>query len=258
MVYRKVTKHPTGTKGFEMILCHDLESHETRGFLKGGPQILEALDYLKSSERDIMHPMLLPVIFLSLKIESKGETSQQEAQNQIRHIEYKLRNIRPVREAFISEDESTTLEAVNVDLSACHKRVWKRPETYLELIDEFQKSLQSIVDFLTKHSRAPNSDMLVTHSNLRSRLELLRQRMRGIQSSAQTTLQRIDMQRSVLHNILLNQQNQIALQIEKRKQRQEEEKDLTTHRWNRTQLSFSLLGSIFLPMTVVSVSSPDS
>jgi hypothetical protein len=247
-VYRKVTKHPKGTKGFEMILCHDLETHETRGFLKGGPQILEALAYLRRSDRDIIHPMLLPVIVLSLKIGSKSETSQQEAQNQIRLIEVRLRNTRPVRQAFISENEGIALEAVNADLSACHKKVWKRPETYLELIDEFHNSLQAIA------CKDHKSELFSIHLNLRSRVELLRQRMRGIQSSAHSTLYRIDMQRSVLHNILLNQQNQIALQIEKRKQKQETVKELAVSGWNRTQLLLSLLGSIFLPITVVAVS----
>jgi Mg2+ and Co2+ transporter CorA len=231
-----------------MILCHDLEIHETRGFLKGGPQILEALAYLKRSGLDIVHPMLLPVIVLSLKIGSKSETSQQEAQNQIRLIEVRLRNTRPVRQAFISEDEGVVLEEVNADLSACHKKVWKRPETYLELIDEFHNSLQAIA---WKDQRAEFSSIRL---KMRSRVELLRQRMRGIQSSAHTTLCRIDMQRSVLHNILLNQQNQIALQVEKRKQKQETVKELAVSRWNRTQLLLSLLGSIFLPITVVAVS----
>ncbi len=94
-----------------------------------------------------MHPMLLPVIVLSLKIGSRSEALQQEAQNQIRLIEVRLMNTRPVQGS-ISENEGTALEAVNADLSACYKRVWKRPETYLELIDEFQKSLQIIDGFV--------------------------------------------------------------------------------------------------------------
>ena len=196
--------------------------------------------------------MLLPVIVLSLKIGSKSETSQQEAQNQIRLIEVQLRNIRPIRQAFISEDEGIALEAVNADLSACHKKVWKRPETYVELIDEFHNSLQAIACTDQK------SELFSIHLSLRSRVELLRQRMRGIQSSAHTTLNRIDMQRSVIHNILLNQQNQIALQIEKRKQKQETMKELAVRGWNRTQLLLSLLGSIFLPITVVAVSFPEN
>lgn len=239
-----------------MILCHDIETHETRGFLKGGLKILEALAYLRRSDRDIIHPMLLPVIVLSLKIESRSETSQQEAQNQIRLIEVRLRNTRPVQQAFISENEGIALEAVNADLSACHKRVWKRPETYLELIDEFHNSLQAIASVFPDYYQ--KSELFSIHLNLRSRVELLRQRMRGIQSSAHTTLYRIDMQRSVLHNILLNQQNQIALQIEKRKQKQETVKELAISGWNRTQLLLSLLGSIFLPMTVVAVSFPEN
>ncbi|PMD40466.1 hypothetical protein L207DRAFT_528818 [Hyaloscypha variabilis F] len=248
VVYRKVTKHPKGTKGFEMLLCHDFSTRETRGFFKGGPQILEALAYLRTSDRDIIHPMVLPVIVLSLKIEGRSEASQQEAQNQIRLIEVRLRNTRPVNHASISENEGITLEAVNADLSACHKRVWKRPETYLELIDEFQRALQmTIVPSVYNET----TQLFSINLNLQSRIELLRQRMRGIQSSAYTTLHRIDMQRSVLHNILLNQQNQIALQIEKRKQRQEKEKEIAIIGWNRTQLLLSLLGSIFLPMTVV-------
>jgi hypothetical protein len=150
--------------------------------LKGGLKILEALAYLRRSDRDIIHPMLLPVIVLSLKIESRSETSQQEAQNQIRLIEVRLRNTRPVQQAFISENEGIALEAVNADLSACHKRVWKRPETYLELIDEFHNSLQAIASFFP--DKYPKSEPFSIHLNLRSRVELLRQRMRGIQSSA--------------------------------------------------------------------------
>ncbi|KAH8587906.1 hypothetical protein B0O99DRAFT_640640 [Bisporella sp. PMI_857] len=248
IVYRKVTKQPKGTKGFEMVLSHDFETNETRGYLKGGQQILEALAYLRTSVRDIIHPMLLPVIVLSLKIQGRSETSQQEVHNQIRLIEARLRNTRPVKQASISENEGITLEAVNADLSACHQKIWKRPEAYLELIDEFQKSLQIIASSSRKDQ---NPELFSVHSNLRSRLELLRQRVRGIQNSAQTTLHRVDMQRSVLHNILLNQQNQIALQIENRNQRQEKEKELAVGQWNRTQLLLSLLGSIFLPITVV-------
>ncbi|KAK0510540.1 hypothetical protein JMJ35_006972 [Cladonia borealis] len=244
-MYRKVTRQPKGTKGFEMTLCHDLETREKRGFLKGGPQLLEALAYLRSSDRDIIHPMLLPVIVLSLKIGSRTETLQHEALNQIRLIEAQLRNIRPIRRAFISEDESMALEAVNADLAVCHRKVWKRAETYVELMDEFYNSLQAIA------CTDQESRLFSIHLSLRSRVELLRQRMRGIQSLAYDTLDRIDMQRSVIHNILLNQQIQIALQIEKRKQKQETIKELAVRGWNRTQLLLSLVGSIFLPMTVV-------
>jgi hypothetical protein len=159
-----------------------------------------------------MHPMVLPVIFLSLKIEGRSEVSQQEAQNQIRLIEVRLRNIHPINHASISENEGITPEAVNADLSACHKRVWKRPETYLEVIDEFQRALQMAIVPSVYYNETPQ--MFSINLNLQSRIELLRQRMRGIQSSAYTTLDMIDMRRSVLHNILLNQQNQIALQIE--------------------------------------------
>ena len=235
-----------------MTLCHDLETHETRGFLKGGPKILEALAYLRSSDRDIIHPMLLPVIVLSLIVGSKIETLQHEALNQIRLIEVQLRNIRPIRQAFISEDESIALEAVNADLAACHRKVWKRPETYVELFNEFYNSLDAIA------CTDRESELFRMHLSLRSRVELLRQRMRGIQSSAYITLDRINMQRSLIHNILLNQQNQIALQIEKRKQKQETMKELAVRGWNRTQLLLSLLGSIFLPMTVVAVSFPEN
>jgi hypothetical protein len=260
IIYRKASmKHNTRPKGYELILSYDTQQATTRGFLKGAEsaQIQTYIMHLKASGADIIHPLLLPMILLVDKVGNRSEEAQREARNQIRSIETRLKQQMGHRSSeSLHKGDGLDLSAINADLTVCHSLVWKHPRTYIELIDNFQAALNAIYKKKIEDLVGANSCNVAferVHKGFNSRLDLSRQRLQGMESASITTLSRIDMQRTALHNILLIRQSQTALQIEDRQQIEAQQKFTANESWSRTQLSLSLLGTFFLPGAFIAV-----
>jgi hypothetical protein len=215
--------------------------------------------HLKASGPDIIHPLLLPMTLLVDKVGNRSEEAQREARNQIRSIETRLKQQmgHPSPE-YLNKGDGLDLSVINADLTNCHSLVWKHPRTYIELIDNFKAALNAIHrdKFPFGGSVVANSCNIAferAHKGFNSRLDLSCQRIRGMESASITTLSRIDMQRTALHNILLIRQRQTALQIEERQQIEAHQKFTANENWSRTQLSLSLLGTFFLPGAFIAV-----
>jgi hypothetical protein len=210
--------------------------------------------HLKGSIEDLVHPMLLPMIILTDKIGGRSEQEHREARFLIRDIESRLNtyghNLATTQ--VHANRSSSDLNTINADLTYCHSLVWKHPRSYLDLIDDFQEALNAFLSSLPNYVGAYKR-ILPVHMRMLSRLKFSRQRMRGMDAFAQSTLSRIDMQRTTLHNILLNRQTQTVLQIEERQQREAHAKFCENQRWSRSQMSLSLLGTLFLPGAFIAV-----
>ena len=231
----------------------------TRGFLKGGTnsKISMYIRHLKESASEIMHPMLLPMIILVGKIGGRSEKGHREARFLIRDIESRLEASGHNFTTQVYGRSASDLNKINIDLMKCHSRIWKHPKAYIDLIDDFQEALNGFMSrVLTCNAVRSEINVMIQEIHIRmlSRLSLSRQRMRGMEAFSQTTLSRINMQRTSLHNILLNLQTHTALQIEERQQLEAHEKFRANQNWSRSQMSLSLLGTVFLPGAFIAVS----
>lgn len=203
--------------------------------------------HLKTSAAETIHPMLLPMIILNEQIGVPAEKSQYDARSQIRKIEMRLK-----QQVSLGQPDGKELDAINSDLANCPSIVWKDPRAYLEIIVNFKRALE-VFDTMVLGDSA-SSAVKVLGKKMRSRLDLSHQRVRGIESYSRTTLRRIDIQRTILHNFLLNRHTSITLQIEERQQLEAHRKFTANQSLSRSQLSLTFLGTFFLPGAFLAVS----
>jgi len=253
IIYRKADREPGGTSTcFALLMSHTYDKASSRvvGFYKGAwnSNTASYIEHLRKSAKEIIHPMLLPLIILSNRIGPKQEIHLRQARAELRVIEVALlehmRSLRPV---------SMSLNEINANLLACHSRIWKNPGASHKIIDRVESILQNIS---RGRCCTETEEALVQQINQRylNRVAFIRERLRGIEGCCHTTLSRIDMQRTALHNTLLNRQTETALQIEARRQLEDERKFSVNQTWNKNQRTIGLLGIFFLPGALIAVS----
>lgn len=81
------------------------------------------------------------------------------------------------------------------------------------------------------------------HASMLSRLEFYKRKLQGIESYAYTTLQRLDIQRAALYNIIAQRESKLNFQMaaDQRKLAHASKRDSTA------QKTIALLGAVFLP-----------
>lgn len=104
------------------------------------------------------------------------------------------------KESYVNEGV-IDLDALNRDLVECHSQVlWKRPKAYLEILTGVEKALQNFHEKLPEERQGP--EMRQLQSSMMGRLDFYRVKLGGLESHAKVTLQRLDIQRSALYNII--------------------------------------------------------
>lgn len=188
------------TRGWELMLSHDVNNGITNGYAKGTPSsdMVECMKHLKACVLQIGHPLLLPIIIFSHDVSFKTDIKQRDARDWLRRLEHavSMRSEIEEKEGYVSEGV-VDLDAINRDLVECHSQVlWKRPKAYLEILTEIEKCLHRFIDKLPDKRRS--SEVRKLHASLESRLEFYRVKLQGIESYAYTTLKRLDIQRSAV------------------------------------------------------------
>jgi hypothetical protein len=252
IIYRKAhSKLGEGSTSYKLLMSHtyDKASSTVIGFYKGArsSNSVSYIEHLKKSAKEIIHPMLLPLIILSNRVGQKQEARQREARAKLRLIEVALlEHMRP------SGPVSMSLTEINASLLACHSRVWKNPKASHKIVDRVEIILKRISGGL----HFTEEEVLLKQINQQylDRVAFIRERLSGIESYCHSTLSRIDMQRTVLHNILLNQQIETTLKINQRQTLEDERKFSVNQTWNNNQRTISLLGIFFLPGAFIAVS----
>jgi hypothetical protein len=204
IVYRKSDVRKKGyTRGWELTLSHSINETLTTGFCKGTPSsdIVECIKHLKACSSQVFHPLLLPTIIFSHDISFKTEIKQRDARDWLRRLEHavSMRSEIQEQEGYVSKDGIVDLDAVNRDLVECHSQVlWKRPKAYLEILDEMEISMEKFLSKLPERRRV--KEMRQLHASMLARLDFYKIKLRGIDSYAHTTLQRLDIQRSAVRS----------------------------------------------------------
>ncbi|TVY67506.1 hypothetical protein LSUE1_G008439, partial [Lachnellula suecica] len=144
IIYRKSDVRKKGlTRGWELMLSHDVNNGVTTGFSKGTPSsdIVECIKHLKACAPQVGHPMLLPLIIFSHDLSYKTDIKQRDAREWLRRLENAISMRNEIRESDGYWKEGLMeLDGVNRDLVECHSQVlWKRPKAYLEILVAFEK-----------------------------------------------------------------------------------------------------------------------
>ncbi|KAE9362787.1 hypothetical protein N431DRAFT_551031 [Stipitochalara longipes BDJ] len=235
IVQRKSDLRKKGmTRGWELILSHELQSGITSGFCKGTPSsdIADCIEHLKACVLEIGHPLLLPLIIYSHDSSHKVDIKQRDARGWLGVMEHALTMGFDIeeREGYMREDV-VDLDAMNRDLVECQTQVlWKRPLAYLGLIESFKEAMKT-------------PEMTSLQGRMSSRLGLYKTKWQAIDVYANTTLQRLDIQRSTLYNVIAQKESKLnfAMAGDQRKLAHLSKRDSSTMK------TISLLGSVFLP-----------
>jgi hypothetical protein len=188
------------TRGWELMLSHDVNNATTTGYAKGTPSsdMVECIRHLKACALQVGHPVLLPMIIFSHDVSFKTDIKQRDARDWLRRLEHavSMRSEIEEREGYVKEGV-VDLDAINRDLVECHSQVlWKRPRAYLEILAEIDQALKRFLERLPE--KRQDDEVMKLHASMESRLEFYRVKLQGIDSYAYTTLKRLDIQRSAV------------------------------------------------------------
>ncbi|KAL7957855.1 hypothetical protein V8C34DRAFT_284570 [Trichoderma compactum] len=249
MIFRKSDVLKKGmTRGWELILSHELSTGITTGFCKGTPSsdISESIKQLKVCASEIEHPMILPLIIFGHESSVTAEIRQREARHWVRKLENAISMRGEIDEdkEYLYGDGTIDLEAVNRDLVECQAQMmWKHPAPYISIIDSLEEVGRLFIQTIPESRKTP----VVKKFQMRmmARLELYRKRWAGIQTYADTSMRRIEIQRSALYSIMSQRESRLNIQIAS------DSKKLahTSERESKSMKGISLLGTIFLPGT---------
>lgn len=199
IVFRKSDVVKKGmTRGWELMLSHDVKNGLTTGYCKGTPSsdIVQSIMHLKQCVSQIGHPMLLPIIIFSHDISFKTDIKQRAAREWLRKLENAISMRTDIEEDKEGHAWALDMDAVNRDLVECHSQVlWKRPVSYLKLLEDMGRAMQYFSDGLPDHRRIVIKG---AHQSFTARMDFEKVRMQGLDSYAYTTLQRLEMQRSAV------------------------------------------------------------
>lgn len=199
MIFRKSDVFKKGrTRGWELILSHELSTGITTGFYKGTPSssISESIQQLKACSSEIGHAMLLPLIIFSRESSSASDIRQRDVRHWLQRLERAI-STRDGAEVEAYDEYAIDLDAVNRDLVECQAQVlWKRPASYIAIIDSLEEVSRLFIQALPESKKTP----VVERFQMRmiARLDLYRKRWAGIQMYADTSMQRLEIQRSAV------------------------------------------------------------
>lgn len=235
------------TRGWELMLSHSFRTGLTTGYAKGteSSDMVAAVEHLRACAAQVAHPMLLPVIILSHDLSSRNDQKQREARDWLRRLEHavSMRNEIQEDEGYVT-DAVMDLDQINRDLVECHSQVlWKRPRAYIEIIEEMETAMERFKEALPGERNVPEVDKL--HRSMLSRLEFYTAKLRGAENYAHTTLERLNIQRSALYNIIAQKESKLNLEMAGQQRRLAH----GSKRDGDSMKTLSLLGAIFLPAT---------
>lgn len=257
ILFRKSDVRKKGkTRGWELMLCHDIKANATTAFCKGTPSsdILTSVRHLKACVQQIGHPMLLPTIIFSHDMSEKTDIKQREAREWIRKLEHavSMRTEIEEKDSYLDKEGLVDFDLINRHLVECHSQVlWKRPKAYMQILDGFKNAMDLFKETslavdreVDSHPRPRwNRSLRQLHGSMLSRHAFYRSKLQGIESYAHTTLQRLDIQRAALYNVIQQRESKLNFEMARDQRRLAH----ASKRDSGAQKTIALLGALFLP-----------
>ncbi|KAH7304409.1 hypothetical protein B0I35DRAFT_471921 [Stachybotrys elegans] len=245
-IFRKSDVRKKGkTRGWELLLCYDFSTRITTGFCKGteSSNVSKFIEQLKSCASEMSHAMLLPVIMFSLESSPAVDAKQRGARDWLKRLEKEISMGLDIEEGdSYTRFSNTAFDTMNRDLVECQAQVlWTRPKAYSSIIDSIEEAAQLFMQTLPESERSLAIESF--HTRILSRLRLYKERWKGMEMYIDTTMQRLEIQRSALYNIMAQKESKLNFQIAA-------DQKMLAHmskRESEAMKGISLLGTIFLP-----------
>ncbi|SCO92421.1 uncharacterized protein FRV6_16549 [Fusarium oxysporum] len=248
IIFRKSDIRKNGkTRGWELMLSYSVCDGTTTGFVKGtqSSNAIDAIRHLKSAVAELQHPLLLPVIFLSLELSIRDEQKQRQAREWLRRLENALSG-----RASVGEDNNYVQNSVmdigqiSRDLAECQCQVlWRHPEAWQKIV----RGLRNAAELFWSICQAEKKDtnLKKVHTTILSRLRFYEDRLDGIQNYVHISIERLNIQRNTLLAIIAQKESKLSLEIAGQQRRLAN----NSTRDSESMKTLALLGAIFLPGT---------
>ncbi|QYS97778.1 hypothetical protein H0G86_004991 [Trichoderma simmonsii] len=249
MVFRKSDIFKWGkTRGWELILSHEFGTGITTGYCKGTPSsnITVSIRQLKACASEIEHAMLFPLIIFSHESSFESDIRQRDVRRWVQRLEeaISLRSEIDSEEGYFHDGGTIDLNAINRDLGECQVQVLsQRPASYMAIIDSLEEVSRVFIQTIPESRKTPVVEKF--QMRMIPRLELYRKRWAGIQGYADTSMRRLEIQRSALYNFLSQMEGRLNLEIASGSKKLA----YASGRESKSMKGISLLGTIFLPGT---------
>lgn len=198
IIFRKADVKKKGhTRGWELLLHHDLDKKITTGYYKGtettNPSVI--VDALKSCVEDIHHPLLLCLLIIQSTLDGSigynAEQRHRDARDWLRRLEHAI--IAKEDEPGYERSEYVgylDTDILSLDLGKCHAMtLWTAPKVYARNLDEFETLLERIRSWLVDDA---------THLRFSSRIKFLKSRLENMDDYAEATRSRLEIQRKAV------------------------------------------------------------
>ncbi|KAI5925134.1 hypothetical protein F4810DRAFT_89997 [Camillea tinctor] len=258
MIFRKSDVRWRGhPRGWEMMLSYSFRTRITSGYVKGTESagIGDLLRQLSACARPAAHPLALPILVLSLSFSPQNDRAQREARDRLRQIEHGLSRRYTVDAAVGYEDldpREIKVDVASQRLTECQCEVLqKRPQAWRNVVVRVGKAMERFegVEFqLDLLKKGKSGALEALHSELESRLDFLMVKLEGLENYTHVSLERLNMQREVMHSIINQRESRLSLRIAAEQHRLSD----ASKRDSSSMKTLTFLGSIFLPGTFVS------
>ncbi|KAF4425438.1 hypothetical protein CFRS1_v000192 [Colletotrichum fructicola] len=250
IVCGKQDSRQTGkTRGWQLILSYSFRRRQTTAFVKGTltSVIPESLEDLESCADETFHPLLFPVFVLCYVISMRSELSQRKCRTWIRRLEDAISVNETAAGLSYFKDGKINLRAVASDLTECHRQVLhQRPGLYSRMLGAAEEAMQSF--WIHVSSGEKSEEMKSLHFSLQDRLGLQRARLVGLDSYVSVSIERLNIQRSMISFITAEiAQNDAKLNLKIAGDQRQLAND--SKRDSKAMKALSLLGATFLPGT---------
>ncbi|KAK3361702.1 hypothetical protein B0T24DRAFT_113334 [Lasiosphaeria ovina] len=250
MVFRKSDVRKKGyTRGWELTLSHEFRTGITTGFAKGTPSssLSDLVNHLKACSSELGHALLLPLLQFGYESSPAVDAKQRDARQWLRLLEHAIAmrddDLLDGSDRYLGEGV-VDFNAINRDLVECQSQVlWKRPTSYLSIISSLEETARLFMQMLPAERKTVAVDKFQVA--MASRLGLYRKRWDGIEVYASTTMQRLEIQRSALYNLIAQKESKLSLQMAGEQRRLAHS---SKHEVGATK-GISLLGAVLLPGT---------
>ncbi len=137
------------------------------------------------------------MIILSHELSSKNDQKQREAREWLRKLEHALSMRSEVSEADGYLNSSfLDIDTISRDLAECHSQVlWKRPQAWYKIVSRVELASEAFRSCLSQDKLLELENL---HSSMLSRLDFFKVKLEGIEGYANTTMERLNIQRAVV------------------------------------------------------------
>ncbi|KAK4168219.1 hypothetical protein QBC43DRAFT_228731 [Cladorrhinum sp. PSN259] len=264
------------SRGWEMMLSYSFKTRITSGFVKGTESArleTDILPDLKECSTPITHPLLLPFLILNSTLSSDNDIQQRKSREKIRRLENALsaryRDPKHSIPSYTAEDDDPELgitdqtppqpkkskaddhlelDKINQELTDCHCQVlWKRPQAWQNVVGRLQEAAEAFWGNLSEDDRnLPGFAEL--HDSIVSRLRFIGIKLEGLENYTHVSLERLNLQREVMHSILDQRESRLNLEMAVQQQLLAD----SSRRDGMSMKTLSILGALFLPGTFLS------